>query len=547
MRMSSREKEKKVLKRSHRRAIPPQKASTSSLMKEEYESESGEEQSLTYLLPDDALIHVLRSLPTRELLCSAAFVCKRWHRLCRQHMNEAQLFQLAVSHSSSLERLSLVGLKRLTGSDVISLLPKLPKLEDLSIESCTNFGSDDLEAVCSQLPSHLLSLDLHNFDSVATRYHNCSIPRKHIDDNVVGAIHQRCPKLQKLNLDYCGNLSMKAVGLLLQGCQFLTSLDLHSYKLGWPEVAEIFRLCQSLRHFSLVSIRLDLLENPGKELSDFLLPGPVPVPCVLPRQLTSLRLYRSPNRAISMESGPMRIVLEEFGTQLLHLHAQTVYNTTWEVIRRFCPNLKLLDLSHCKVELCLATKIEETMLCGMFPTLKDLEYLALPYATDAILLKIGWNCPKLRELRFQGFGIVDKPTVFKEVTDAGVVGLVEGCPDLRVLSLAGCRNITALSTRRLNVLILNRCTGINDNAVAVMMPRLCSSLVYLDLIGCKLTRLSWQSILKHAKDTTLRVLALNGRICPPGFEKTLGPRVRVIEGCSSGLRWLGYYHELKMY
>ncbi|KAG6545223.1 hypothetical protein Mapa_013335 [Marchantia paleacea] len=570
-----------LIRRKHMKGFPSirfstQESSTSSSMKEAYES--GEEHSLISLLSDDALILMLRSLPTRELLCSAAFVCKRWHRMCKQylvyelipspynqsenpwgHMNEAQLFPLAVSHSSSLERLSLQGLKRLTGSDIISLLPKLPKLEDLSIVSCTNLGFEDLEAVCRQLPSHLLSLDLHSFNFATTRFHDCVTHGIRIDDNFVGAIHQRCPKLQKLNLDFCSTVSMKAFGTLLQGCQFLTSLDLHSHELGWPEVAEIFRSCKSLRHFSLVSPLLEeKLEYLGEgrpfRRPDLFINGRTPDLPALPRELTSLRLYRSPNRSVSLETGPMLRVLEEYGPQLSHLHAQGVYNTGWEVIQCFCTNLKLLDLSHCKVEFCSLTQIEEGMLCGLVPVLKKLEYLALPCATDAILLRLGLNCPKLKELRFQGYGLVDNPASFKLVTDAGVVALAEGCPELRVLCLAGCRNITlrsarviAFHCRRLKVLILNQCSRIRDDAVAVMMPRLSTTLVFLDLIGCKLTRSSCQSIVKYSKETSLRVLAIQGSICPPEFANILGPRLRVVQGRSSGMRWAGHYNDVPFY
>ncbi|KAL2651943.1 hypothetical protein R1flu_020071 [Riccia fluitans] len=533
------------------------------------------------LLSDDALVVVLHHLSTRELLVSTAFVCKRWHRICKEYlvyelvpsafnigdrpwgnMSEKDLYELAVSYSSSLERVSFHGLKRLDPSrSIIPLFPLLPKLKDLAIVSCP-LESGDLEAIAMQLPTHLISLDLHSDHLSRVRCQDGVVPPP--EDNVVSAIQQRCSQLQKLNLDSCSSISMQGLEKLLQANQFLTSLDLHSHALGWPQVAQIFKTCKSLQHFSLVSPLLVESYNSSEEDREdgsyrrrYLRRSEEQTAAVrfqLPRNLTSLRLYSSPHRSIYLEmAAPAMEFLRQNGMQLTHLHAQRVYNTTWQAIQTWCPNLKMLDLSHCKHESITLQGVESLVLCGLIQMLKKLEHIALPAATDVILKRLGDFCPNLKELRFEGFGQNTSPNYFLGVTDTGVVALAEGCPELRVLSLAGCRRITirsirtiAFHCRQLKVLILSHCRGIKDDSVPLMLPRLSTSLVFLDLVGCKITLLSLQTILQYAGVTTLRVVvvklpvnkieALNNQ---PGH-----PRLQ-FKASTSSTRWDGFYNAVQ--
>ncbi|KAL3699908.1 hypothetical protein R1sor_017930 [Riccia sorocarpa] len=545
------------------------------------QEESAEERCLMSLLSDDALVVVLRKLSTRELLISVAFVCKRWHRLCKEYlvhelvpspfnigdrpwgnMSDKDIYDLAVSCSSSVERISFHGLKRLNPSlYIIPLFATLPKLKDLAIISCP-LESADLEAIASQLPTQLTSLDIHSDHFARVRCYDCTVPPS--EDNIVSAIHQRCFQLQRLNLDSCSNISMQGLEKLLQANQFLTSLDLHSHALGWPELAQIFQICKSLRHFSLVSpLLVESYSNSEDDREDgsfrrrYIRRGDgqtAPVRIEFPRNLTSLRLYSSPHRSIHLEmAGPVMECLRQSGMQLTHLHAQRVYNTTWQTIQTWCPNLKMLDLSHCKHELITLTGVESLVLCGLIKMLKKVEFIALPAATDVILKQLGDYCPKLRELRFEGFGQNTSPNYFLGVTDTGVVALAEGCPELRALSLAGCRRITirsirtiAFHCRQLKVLILSHCRGIKDDAVALMMPRLSTSLVFLDLVGCKVTLLSLQTILQYARVTTLRVVVvkLPANKIEALSNQTSHPRLQ-FKASTSSTRWDGFYNAVQ--
>ncbi|CAM6113661.1 unnamed protein product [Calypogeia fissa] len=545
--------------------------SASSVREDREEEDRAEERALTGFLSDDTLLHIMRCLSTRELLSSLAFVCHRWHRLCTSilvyelvpcplnsskrpwgNLRRKRLLELTVTHAPTLERVHLHGLKRIKSKDVIALCQSLPKLHDLSIISCPDFETTDLELTANQVPQQLISLDIH-------RDHVIAFPCT-VNDKILANIHQRCPRLQKLDLDICSEITWQGLDGLLQACQLLTSLDLHSQLLGWPEVAQVFKSCKYLRHFSLVSPRLipqtsgssDDHEIRGRATKRWSRGGlysssEISLGVQMPKQLTSIRLYSSPHRSVPLEFPPMYEILFSNGHQVRQLHAQGLFNTSWEMISVWCANLKLLDLTHFSQNSLILTRSEEFVLCGLFHLLKQLEHIALPSATDRILTELGRFGANLREIRF-----LDTNSRNTLVTDKGVVAVAEGCPDLRVLSLSGCHKLTissaralAFHCRKLEALILSRCDKFTDAAVAALLPRLHSSLILLDLIGCQITQSSLEALQQYAKVTSLRVVAI---------AKALWQRsqsvIADIHGCNprlrirneSGIVWDGFYH-----
>ena len=48
--------------------------------------ETGEDMAITNFLGDDTVLNVLQRIPTRALLSVMALVCRRWRRLCQEHL-----------------------------------------------------------------------------------------------------------------------------------------------------------------------------------------------------------------------------------------------------------------------------------------------------------------------------------------------------------------------------------------------------------------------------------------------------------------------------
>lgn len=48
--------------------------------------ETGEDMAVTNSLGDDTMLNILQRIPTRALLSVMALVCRRWRRLCQEHL-----------------------------------------------------------------------------------------------------------------------------------------------------------------------------------------------------------------------------------------------------------------------------------------------------------------------------------------------------------------------------------------------------------------------------------------------------------------------------
>lgn len=265
----------------------------------------------------------------------------------------------------------MCSLKLFTSKEAIALCQSVPRLRDFAIISCPDFVTRDLELAAAQLPTQLVSLGIFRDGS-------SGFPSQ-VDDTILGHLHQRCPHLQKLDLDLYGVITPKGLDGLLQACRSLTSLDLYSNVLGWLEVAQVFKGCEALSHFSLVSSRL-LITAPGSDDDESMdgfseifrrgrssknwgrrdgfhaaLAGSLGLE--MPKHLTSLRLYSVPYRSVPFELPPMLDMLRSKGHQLQQLHAQGVFNTSWQTISVWCSNLKLLDLSHLRQDSLMLTGV----------------------------------------------------------------------------------------------------------------------------------------------------------------------------------------------
>lgn len=555
--------------------------------------ESGEEYSMTGYLSDDCITQILRNLSTRFLLSSPVLVCRRWRRLGCSHsvlellpsslssykepwgsLREDGMLELVRRHASTLEKVSLHGLKNLRSDAVMSIVSSLPRLQEFAVISCPLVKFTDLEGIVQALPSHLIGLDFHVDHLLICDCHECletCLPVIH--PSFIHILQKKFQNLQKLDLDLCCHMSTECLDCLLLAIPNIRSLNLHSHVFGWPEVSKILRSCASLQHLSIVSGLLIEEHNSSDEEEDIGLLGSrgrlgmrrqilfgtgfeqFNLGFFVPVALCSIRLYSSPHRSVPLDSTPLSGLLKYSGQQLRHLHAQSLYNRSWHVISVSCANLQTLDLSHARAKAYEATGIEEVVICGLLRLSKALERIGLPSGTDRILVELGRFCPKLREIHFEGYGSINNMVPNNcRVTDRGAVALAEGCPDLQVVSLAGCAAVSIASIRALafhckglKVLLLPGCMRINDHAVAAIVDRFCKSLLVLDLTGCKITLTTIKHLLQHVQmhGTSLRVLAVSRSL----WKSTTAvhsellrciPSIRALSG-SSGLPWDGFY------
>ncbi|KAI5062801.1 hypothetical protein GOP47_0021348 [Adiantum capillus-veneris] len=486
-------------------------------------------------------------------------------------LGDREISDLAIRHASTLECLHFSRPREPPFEKVLSLIRSLPRLMDFGMISCS-FTETKLEALLDALPSQLVVLDLHN-DHVLTgscdEVGGLDTSRLPLDTLIQG-LSKKCLNLRQLDLDFCSQISIMGLDSLLVAIPHIRKLHLQSATLGWEEVSKIFQRCTLLESLSIVSRRL--FEEPDTSDEDEVFHSGIQrrsCQKILPRSISqhadlknfvcaplrSIRFYSLPHHSVPLESMPLLGLLKDKGQQLRELHAQTLYNTSWHMVSVCCPNLQTLDLSHARAIPYSATGVEEVVLSGLFRILKSIERIGLPCVTDRVLLVIGRSCSKLKELRFEGHasrtGVVHRRP---EVTDLGVVAVAEGCPELQVLSLAGCITISVASLRalafhckRLKALLLPNCVKINDDAIGAVWPRIGKSLCVLDLVGCKITgktiRMFYQQV--QIQGISLVVLSIARSLSKSAkselSELSKGlPSLKIVKSMS-GLPWDGFF------
>lgn len=469
--------------------------------------------------------------------------------------------ELVACYKRTIENIALCGLPWLTAADAVCIISSLPKLKHLTIHSGFANQTTALVSIAGVLPEHLLSLDVH-VDHVSHALHPES---QTVDEAFLEELRQRCSRLDKLDLSGYNTTWQGLDGLLRTQGPKLTSLDVQSDMVGWSEVHTVLKQCASLVHLSIVSPLLGdnvgVVAQSGRRFGSR---GRDSVGSIIadtdgtmtvPTSLVSLRLYTSLHRCVKLESAPALSLLRRLGHQLHYLHAQGLFNASWQTISVWCLNLLSLDLSHPKERSLDLTEIEEIVLRGLVKLLRKLEKLALPCATDRILSDLARYCPNLEELHFQEHYLSCREIYPRSlVSDQGIIQLSEGCSGLRVLNLAGCLKITATSARSLafhckglEALCLSGCRNFSDDAFKALVPLMNKSLVAIDLSGCgKLTpaifTIAMEAAEKHGSSLRLLVISQSLHKAYLRDREQVSERLpflRVDVVCSS---WYGFYH-----
>ncbi|XP_024521483.1 F-box/LRR-repeat protein 4-like [Selaginella moellendorffii] len=436
----------------------------------------GEDDATTGGLDDDTLLHIFDRISTRELLTRAALVCRRWNRLCQSHVREIvprfgdfsrwlhssvwlkpkDVIKLARKHASTITSITFPRSQK-DAEKIVSTVSALPHLRHLSAA----FSDDNFPPYLAEaLSPHLQSLDVFS--------------RDHDVSSFFLALPSRCPHLHTLKLLGAsvtwpnGDLGVTLKSFTLS----LTTLHISSSDFGWDHVNNIFKCCSNLSDLGVVSSDLLILDHASIS--------------PMPPSLTSLRLCVSPGLSVAYDrSAPWKLI-KDSGRQLQALYAESTFSGTWQAICKACTNLKVLDLSTC--DEVVITQLEEKALCKIPFALRNLEKVCLPTASDNILVQFGRFCSHLIEFELNQRS---RKTGAYNVQDKGIMALVEGCNKLQVMSLVNCTNITHRSMRFiafhcpcLRALNLFGCKLIDDEAVAILVPRLSNSLYCLNLDCC---------------------------------------------------------------
>jgi len=150
------------------------------------------------------------------------------------------------------------------------------------------------------------------------------------------------------------------------------------------------------------------------------------------------------------------------------------------IMAKWCPNVEILDLSHCNISDEGLIKIAKE-----WPHLKSLHlnYSINREITDEGVRAVAQRCHDLRSFNLGGCD---------NISDAGVTAVAQGCPDLKFLDLSACYKIVGIcltelldknNLKNLKSLNLSGCFEITNIAVIAVIVA-CPDLQSLNLGGC---------------------------------------------------------------
>ena len=213
-------------------------------------------------LGQDCVLSLLRQLP---LACA----------LRLRHVSK-DFAAAAEARQMENEALELAHSDRLSDEILRRLLAQSPVLKTLSIGGCDHFKSECLQSAISKVQTlHTLELSSTSIDAACFALLWCSLPNltsldvdnchdidsSELDRYLARPTLERCAaRIQRLSIASCRLLSVRTVSLLCRSCaDRLTDLDASGYdELCSEDVRAISSACPSLRRVRLVeSERLD--------------------------------------------------------------------------------------------------------------------------------------------------------------------------------------------------------------------------------------------------------------------------------------------------
>ncbi|CAI8590775.1 unnamed protein product [Vicia faba] len=398
-------------------------------------------------LPDELIVEIFRRIDSKSSRDSCSLVCNRWLRLERFTRSSIRIgatgspdlfVQLLASRFSNVtavhidERLSIslpvqLGRRRVTGENSPASALKLHYVNNRNGSS-----SEDSD-----------------FDSLC------------LSDTGLSALADGFPKLAKLRLIWCSNVTSHGLSSLAWKCANLKALDLQGCYVGDQGLAAVGQCCKQLE-----DLNLRFCEG----LTD---KGLVELALGVGKSLKSLGVAACAKITdISMEA-----VASHCGSlETLSLDSEFIHNQGVLAVAQGCPYLKSLKLQ------CI--NLTDDALKAVGVSCLSLELLAL-YSfqrfTDKGLRAIGKGCKKLKNLTLSDCYFL---------SDKGLEAIAIGCKELTHLEVNGCHNIGTLglesvgkSCQHLSELALLYCQRIGDLGL-LQVGKGCQFLQALHLVDC---------------------------------------------------------------
>lgn len=366
-------------------------------------------------LPDDALLMVLAWLDIKSRI-RIERVCQRWRRLALRLWRTQD--KLSFSGMFSLSQ----G-KPLTVSILRSLLVRCGEsLRSLDLPS----ASHALDYKAAEAIS-MLCPNLEYLDASGVQLTNVSVQQ----------LAQKCPKLKTVLLSRCSDVGEKGLWWLLHLCKYLEHLDL----------TDMHKLSGQCFHMAGVRLRrLVLCGCSGVGASGF---AKIATKCCFLSELTLTGCFQLTDSDLALLCQNLRAL------RVLTLSG-SFPNLIGDSIAAIgsLPLLEELNLSHNKavVDAVIAT------ICKGCTKLRCLDLTGCSaYVTDVVLGELA-RCYGLRQLKLNYLGSITDSGLGSlscqgllqhveargcpNVTDEGVLILLELCRDLRLLDVSGCERVT---------------------------------------------------------------------------------------------------------
>ncbi|KAG8390970.1 hypothetical protein BUALT_Bualt01G0138800 [Buddleja alternifolia] len=371
------------------------------------EMDSSSTSLILTLLSDDLLFKILSLLAADDHFDRKSFrsTCKTFYRLDSLHRTHLRLLRpeflsSLLSKLPNIVSLDLSACPRIDDASMISsAAATLTWIKHLSLSRCTGLRSQGLEMLAKKC-LHLESLDVSyclGFGDLEAAAVSCAAGLRdlrldkclNISDVGLAKVAVGCPKLHRLSLKWCFHITDIGIQLVSNKCAQLNHLDISYLKVT----------SESLRWIGRME-RVEVLQMVGCGLVDDLGLDYIGKGCP---SLQVLDISMCDKFSLSA----LNSVIKGHNS-LLQLHA-----------------------SYCFSELPMTFD-------NQFKDLKKLKVLRIDGArvSDSTFKIIGKSCRFLAEI---GLGKC------RGVTDTGIMQLVCGCVNLKVLNLTCCNRITDLA------------------------------------------------------------------------------------------------------
>ncbi|KAI4317709.1 hypothetical protein L6164_025558 [Bauhinia variegata] len=394
-------------------------------------------------LPDELIVEIFSRLSSKSSRDACSLVCKRW--LCLERLSRATI-RIGATGSPDL----FVNLLATRFSNVRNVHIDERLSISLPVQLRRRRASNSSPASSRKLyvTSKTGSED-GDYDSFC------------LSDSGLSALGEGFPKLEKLSLIWCSNVSSGGLISLTHKCSLLKALDLQGCYVGDQGLAAVGQCCKQLE-----DLNLRFCEG----LTDT---GLVELALGVGKSLKSLGVAACAKITdISMEA----VGLHCRSLETLSLDSEFIHNKGVLAVAQGCLHLKVLKLQ------CI--NVTDDALKAVGASCSSLELLAL-YSfqrfTDKGLRAIGGGCKKLKNLTLSDCYFL---------SDNGLEAIATGCKELTHLEVNGCHNIGTMglesvgrSCQHLIELALLYCQRIGDDAL-LAVGRGCKFLQALHLVDC---------------------------------------------------------------